>query len=347
MAPPQIVTSFNDNSQLDFFKCLLLFQKIKKEREKYPEDPTKAHAKDKVYYLKRTLDLSPFYGHLNSLNLEAAEKFASENLLKIRIWRQADRRKPVFLEYETKISDDQAEFSNLDLFSKTFDTYQNQDFSNLNLILDIDKFLKNKKYEPAENKPMFRSMTLFQAIATELWPKLNGPTFNKKVKEMETRWESDSFHLEDVKRLHDLFGVGIQIWTRVEKSGNHYEARKIWDTIYTKKVRIRVKKFNLEDRFPLSTLVEYIYDETAIQYYSCKTKGCFYGTVRRDHLEAHERTCRTEPITKYVQERFCKPEKNIRKELVEEGILPNENFENVMFCTYDIGKYTLIFILEL
>ena len=338
MAQPQIKTSFNNNSQLDFFKCALLFQKIQQEREKFPEDPTKAHAKDKLYHFKRTLDLSPFYAHVNSLDLETAEKFANENFLKIRIWKQVDRRKPVFLEYETKISGDPADFSDLDVFSKIFDTFRNQDFSNLNLILDIDKFLKTKKYAPAENKPMFRQMTLFQAIATELWPKINGPTFNKKVKEMEKRWNSDSFHLEDAKRLHDLFGVGIQIWTMIQKPDYHYEPRKIWDTQYHKKVRIRVKNFDLEERFPLTTLLEYIYDEVAIHYYSCKNKSCFYGTARRDHFETHVRNCRTEPITKYVQDRFCKPEKNIRKELAEEGILPNEDFENVMFCTYDIGE---------
>ena len=339
MAPPQIVTSFNENSQLDFFKCILLLKKIKLEREKYPEDPSKAHTNNKLFQLKRTLDLSPFQDHLNSLDLETAEKFATENFLKIRIWKQVERRKPVFLEYEAKISDDPADFSDLDLFSKTFDTFRNQDFSHMSLILDIDKFLKNKKYSPAENKPMFRQMTLFQAIATELWPNLNGPTFNKKVKEMEKSWESDSFHLEDAKKLHDLFGVGIQIWTMVKKSGNHYEPRKIWDTHFNKKVRIRVKNFDLEERFPLTTSLEYIYDEVAIHYYSCKNKGCFYGTARHDHFETHVRNCRTEPITKYVQDRFCKPENNIRKELVEEGILPNENFENVMFCTYDIGKF--------
>ena len=339
MAPPQIVTSFNENSQLDFFKCILLLKKIKLERLKYPEDPSKAHTNNKLFQLKRTLDLSPFQDHLNSLDLETAEKFATENFLKIRIWKQVERRKPVFLEYEAKISDDPADFSDLDLFSKTFDTFRNQDFSHMSLILDIDKFLKNKKYSPAENKPMFRQMTLFQAIATELWPNLNGPTFNKKVEEMEKSWESDSFHLEDAKKLHDLFGVGIQIWTMVKKSGNHYEPRKIWDTHFNKKVRIRVKNFDLEERFPLTTSLEYIYDEVAIHYYSCKNKGCFYGTARRDHFETHVRNCRTEPVTKYVQDRFYKPENNIQKELFEERILPNENFENVMFCTYDIGKF--------
>ena len=150
-------------------------------------------------------------------------------------------------------------------------------------------------------------------------------------------WGNDSFQLNDAKRLHDLFGLGIQIWTMVPKSDNHREIRKIWDTIYTRKLRIRVKDFDLEERFPLTTLVEYIYDEVAIQYYSCPNKNCYYGTARRDHLERHTRSCRTTTIVTHSQEKFCKPDNKIRQQLFKEGILPDPNFQNEMFCTYDIG----------
>ena len=163
MSPPQIITGFGGDSQIDFFKCLLLFKKIKIERDKTPEDPSKSHTREKLFSLKRTLDFSRFESYRDTLNLEIAEKFASENFLKIKIWKQIGRRKPVFLEYETKIDGDPADFCDLDLFSKNFDTFKNQDFRNIQLVLDISKFLSNKKYAPAENKPMFRQMTLFQA----------------------------------------------------------------------------------------------------------------------------------------------------------------------------------------
>ena len=185
---------------------------------------------------------------------------------------------------------------------------------------------------------MFRNMTLFQAIATELWPKLNGPAFFAKVAKLEEEWGKDSFHLLDADRLHKLFGIGIQIWTKVMKPNRRYEIRKIWETLYKRKVRIRIQDFNMEQRFPLSTIVEYIFDETAIHYFSCPNKKCDFGTPRYDRLERHMRGCRTEPILTHSQEKFCKPETEIREQLVEEGILPDVNYENTMFCTYDIGK---------
>ena len=173
MPPPQIITGFSGDSQIDFFKCLLLFKKIKIERDKTPEDPSKSHTREKIFSLKRALDFSRFESYRNTLNLEIAEKFAAENFLKIKIWKQTDRRRPVFLEYETKIDGDPADFCDLDLFSKNFDTFKNQDFSNIQLVLDISKFLSKKKYAPAENKPMFRHMTLFQARKLTIIPKGN------------------------------------------------------------------------------------------------------------------------------------------------------------------------------
>ena len=83
MSPPQIITGFGGDSQIDFFKCLLLFKKIKIERDKTPEDPSKSHTREKLFSLKRTLDFSRFESYRDTLNLEIAEKFASENFLKI------------------------------------------------------------------------------------------------------------------------------------------------------------------------------------------------------------------------------------------------------------------------
>ena len=338
MSSPQISTGFGENSQLDFFKCLLLFKKVELERDKNSEDPSKAHTREKLFAMKRSLDISQYISDVDSLTLEKAETMALENFLKIRIWKQVDRKKPVFLEYESKIETNAESFSDFDIFSKSFDTFANQDFSNILLILDIEKFLSKKKYSPSENKPMFRRMTIFQATVSELWPKLNGSSFAQKVKDLEEKWGEKSFHLTDAKKFHDLYGLGIQIWTLIPKPNRHYEIRKIWDSIYKKKLRIRIENFDLEERFPLTLNIEYIYDEVAIQYYSCPNKNCFFGTNRQDRLERHKKSCRTSTIISYRQERYAKPKSEVREQLVAEGILPNLDFENQMYACYDIGK---------
>ena len=252
------------------------------------------------------------------------------------------KRKPLYLEYEAPIDDEFTVFRNLDLFSKSFDRFSNQDFSKLQLILDIENFVKNKNYEPEKNKSMFRQMTLFQAVVSELHPKLEGRPFYAKVAEFEEKWEINSFHLNDAKKLHDFFGLGIQIWTKVAKPDRHYEVRKIWDTIYKKKLRIQLQDFDLEKRFPLSTIVEYIFDEVAINYFSCSNKNCFYGTARLDHFERHKKSCVTSTRVEYRQERNEKRGEQVREELVAEGILPDKKFENMMYCVFDIGKFRSI-----
>ena len=144
--------------------------------------------------------------------------------------------------------------------------------------------------------------------------------------------------LNDAKRFYDEFGLGIQIWTQISKPNRHFEVRKIWDTLYSKKLRIRIQDFDLEERFPLTTLVEYIYDETAINYFSCPNKNCFFGSPRRDRYERHVGNCRTTTLTIYEQKRRQKPENTVREQLAAEGILPDINFQNMMFVTYDIGE---------
>ena len=342
MAPPQVITGFNDNSQIDFFKCCLLQEKVEKLRRDFPDDPTKAHSREKIYSAKRSLRMVEYESYRNSLTLKMAEDFAGARGFRLRIWKQIDRKKPLYLEYEGKPESDAGrKFRDLDIFSRNFDTFKNQDFSNLSLILDIEKFLKSKKFDPTHTKPMFRQMTLFQAVVTELFPKLHGPSFNAKVKNFEAKWGEKSFHLNDAKRLYDLFGLGIQIWTKIEKPNRHYEIRKVWDTLYAKKLRIRMKDFDLNDRFPLTDTIEYIYDEVAINYFSCPNKNCLFGTPRRDRLERHVRSCRTETVTRYDQKKFQKSSNKVREQLAAEGILPDINYQNTMFCTYDIGNYSL------
>ena len=91
MAPPQTLTGFGDESQIDFFKCCLLFERLEIEREKYPGNPSLAHTKDRISRLKRSLDVSQFENFRNELDINTAEDFARGKSLRIRIWKQVDR----------------------------------------------------------------------------------------------------------------------------------------------------------------------------------------------------------------------------------------------------------------
>ena len=219
-----------------------------------------------------------------------------------------------------------------------FDKFKNQQFSELALITDISNLVKKRDLEPGQDRVPIRTMRIFQAIVTELFPKLQGAPFEKKVSEYENIWGKGSIDFEDSKRLHELFGVGIQAWVKKELADRHYTSRKIFDTAYSKKVRILVQEKNEKESFSVKDQIGYIFDEVALQYYSCPNKGCLFGINRYDRLQNHISKCRTETKVTYTQKKYEKSDNKLREELAAEGILPDAKYENMMFSTFDIGN---------
>lgn len=249
-----------------------------------------------------------------------------------------NRRRPFFLEYESEVDDENLDlYKDLNLFSRKFDKYNNLDFSELSLILDIGKFSNKKKIDHTQNRIEFRQMTFFQAVVTELHPNLQGERFYRKVAEIQRDWESESFFLGDTRKLYEKSGLGIQIWTKISKPDRHFEIHKIWDSLYTRKLRIQIEDFKLEDRIPLNMNIRYIHDDAALNYFSCPNRHCFFGTHRQDRLERHVKNCRTSTKIYYMQKRTGKIDTTLRQQLFEEKILPDVNFQNTMFAVYDIG----------
>ena len=145
------LTGFLDPSQIDIFKCALLFQRIEEEKEIYPDDPEKAFSKAKLFTFKRSLQArfdQEFSQFRNNLDLRTVETFAKRNFLKLRIWKQVNYRRPFFLEYESEVDDENLDrYRELNVFSRKFDRFNNLDFSDLSLILDIEKFSRQKKID--------------------------------------------------------------------------------------------------------------------------------------------------------------------------------------------------------
>ena len=342
----QQTVSFSDTSQIDFFKCVLLFQRIEKEKAKFPNNPERVYEKSKLYSLKRSLQPEfnrKFSQFRDDLDIGTAENFAKEHFLKIKIWKQVSYRRPFFLEYESDTDDENLnKYKDLNLFSRKFDKYNNQDFSQLSLILDIQKFSKQKKIDHSQNRIEFRQMTFFQAVVTELFPDFQGKKFYRKVAEFEENWTGESFHLGDTKKFYQQYGLGIQIWTKVVKPDYHHEIQKVWDSLYKKKLRIQIDDFKLEDRIPLKMNIRYIHDDSALNYFSCPNRHCFFGTHRLDRLQRHIGGCRTTTKIEYAQNRYGKPDETLREQLYKENILPEKDFNNMMFAVYDIGKFSIL-----
>ena len=342
MPSGQKLARFYDGSQTDFYKCAFLFEKIEIEEKKFPQKPEKARSANKIRTLKRQVEAKDYSKFGQTVSLAEAETFAKENRLRIRIWKQKNYKSKLFLEYESPLSDDTTfEYRNFDIFSRTFDKYKNVDFTGVALVLDIQTFVNKRDYDPSNDRIPKRQMTIFQAIVTELFPKLHGANFNKKVESFEKKWGNQTVDLKESRRLHDLFGIGIQVWTRFVKSPNvarNTQCRRLFDTFYKKKVRIEVEDLSEHEPIHIKTLVWYIFDETVLNYFACTNKRCHFGTNRYQQLQKHILTCRNETLIEYKQKRKAKPDDKIVQELVREKILPSADFHNTFYAVFDIGK---------
>ena len=204
--------------------------------------------------------------------------------------------------------------------------------------------MSKSDFDAAKDRVLVRKMRIFQAIVTEKFPKLQGRSFEAKVQEYETKWQSDTIFFSDSKKLHDFFGIGIQIWVKKPLSDRHYGSRKIFDTKYKSKVRVIIDADADEEKLSTDTFIEYVFDETALHYYSCPNKHCFFGTDQHIRFLTHQNYCRTETRVKYSQKRYEKSGSEIRQALVDEKILPTIDFQNTMFGSYDIGKIFFVYL---
>ena len=122
MSAGQSLARFYPSSRFDFFKCLKLAEKIQREKN---ENNSQIISKNRISYLKRSLDISEFENDGN-ITLAEAENFAREKKFRLRIWKQKTYRHPLFLEFESKFCNHDGEiFPDLDLFrhrasNKTF-----------------------------------------------------------------------------------------------------------------------------------------------------------------------------------------------------------------------------------
>ena len=80
-------------------------------------------------------------------------------------------------------------------------------------------------------------------------------------------------------------------------------------------------------------------DESAANLHRCKVKSCLFASNSIRTIMDHEAKCR--PTSRYecIQKARQKPTDSIRRELEMEGVIP-ENYHNMHFAVYDIGKPT-------
>ena len=332
-----IVTRFKGDSKFDFFKCFAFHRRYKDlqliSHDSKPSQRGITKIKNELSNDVQLLTAS--FGE--KISLETIGKIEEIYFVKVTIWVKKNQRDCLRVGWESSADHYDKQFTDhLNIYSTSFDQFANPDLTKLALILDIQKFTDQHQYNPENNTQASRKMTLFQAVVSELQPTLVGDQFLKKVKCFEEKWGKAEFDFtNDIKRFYKLFGLGMQLWTS-QSIGNRKVRKKVHDTFWKKKVVFVLDDFDEHEVIFTHWTLSYIFDVTCIKYYSCSKKNCFFGSSDYFKYQSHILRCRDETLITYKQVKYSKPDDHLRRELVEEKVLPNSSYHNTSFVVYDV-----------
>ena len=218
-------------------------------------------------------------------------------------------------------------------------TYKTYSTKNLSLIFDEKAYFDSKIVRNSRPESTRLKRTLFQAVVSEKFPELGGHKFDDKVKQFEEKWGKTTFEVCEIGKFQDLFKIGLQIWSfdyvHEDDRARKYSVLK-FESRMSKKVAIELEDFDEFEMIPTKICLTYIPDTGQVNYFRCKTKNCLYGTSRKFNYDRHIATCRSDTTMTCKQIAIGADEKNARQALVNEGILPTENFENFFYAVYDV-----------
>jgi hypothetical protein len=334
-----VIANFSNEASHKFYLALDMFLKLREKIQIENSSGTNTNEmwlKNKVKLAKSSGSSEPYYTQFGEPNMEVLDKIEEVFNLKIIIWYKKSKSDKVYYTWESQKSP-VGRINCMNIFSELFEPFSKKDLSKISLILDVQKFQEKSAASIVNTgqKNYSDKMNIFQALVRELHPKLGGQSFDEKVLDYQRQWGSDSICLSEIKKFYRYFKIGIQIW-RTESKHKKRITKKIFDSFWKNRLVLSINQLNLSKPITLETKFFYIKNLEKLNHFSCSNKYCFFGTNDLQKYRVHENSCRTEPLVKYKQQKRSKPTDTVAKELFEEGILPNENFFNFFFCTYDI-----------
>jgi hypothetical protein len=199
----------------------------------------------------------------------------------------------------------------------------------LSVILNLEEFLRSKKYNQAASVKLKEEMLFVEALSSRLCPNAVYGNIMKKIDWVNVKWPSGRFEIRDSKKFYAVFGLGVQIW---EKKQN--KVGRVFDSLYKNKLSILVESFNESLNF--DDKIIFIRNIDVLNFYSCEKKYCFYGSNDHMKYEAHIQRCSDTTKMSYKQNVYSSPSETIREALVSEAILPSMAYQNMYYCAYDI-----------
>ena len=325
-----------DKQDINFLKNVALFREIKNKNEFRESTNQIPLSNQRIRELKRTLNITSYvkeYGR--DINFDVVERVESDFGLRCRFWREK-RLTAVKRSVELIREGENLDGEEINLFAKSFDPFNNQDFTEFSLILDLEAFLKKKHYSPKTDTPIRKKMTLFQCIVSAKHPSLWGSKFNAKVQEYTLKWGDPYFSIKDYRKLYGVSQIGIEIWDLRRENGRKVYT-KMFDCKWKDKIVVEIEEFDLKNpKWELNKPITLVPSRANLNLHLCQTENCFFGTDRYDRWQKHMLDCKSETVVKYQQVRYEKTDFQTRKELFEAGYLPSMDWENRAFAVWDV-----------
>ena len=320
---------------LNFFKNLALLREIN-SRNEFRQSTQRNPLDDRqIRALRADIDISGYLMRFGStVNFAVIDKIEKDLKVRTKIWRgkRVKQKWSVELVWES----DNLDGLELNLYTKNFDPFVDQNFDDFSLILNLEDFLKKKNYCPLQNTPRKRKMTLFQCLVTKKFPNLWGNSFEAKVLELQSNWGKNFFSLAENRRFYGLYGYGLEVWDLTHENGRKVH-RKVFDSIWKSKIVVEIENFSVKNpKIPLDQPIIFVPTLANIHLHFCPKKGCFFGTDRYDRWQKHISGCRSETVVEYKQVKYDRDNLITKKELFEAGFLPSMEWENRAFLVWDV-----------
>ena len=329
-----MIVRFKASANLSFRYCIDFHFLYQEESSVRAATGQNVECRKFIQRLQKRIRSRP-YNTNDEVDLDSVVGLSQRLNIKFVIWSKPTRQSPLKIAWES--SSDDPGITSVHLFLPNFDEFVNTNLSGIAYILDIAKFKEHHNYvEIIDDKSKIR-MTLPQAVVAEKYPNCTGAIFRQRVRDFTSEWGTNSFNLGDSKKLHLLTGLGIQIWSTISETRHRKKSlKKVFDTRWKTKLIVEVANFNEKEPIDFSDGLYYIKDSTCLNYFSCVNKHCFFGTDNYLQWQTHVNKCRNTTARTFQQVKYEAPSNEIKKQLVDEKILPSMEFENMYFITYDV-----------
>ena len=297
------------NRDFDILRSVIIIKKLASKT-----NLTQRQRENVVQYCRRNkklvYDLRKKYPIIND---KSVEKIAIENGIKFFFWTLENTRKKFKL--VTQIGKNGID---VNLKISGFENINQISYQNMILIFDFD----NENPYNSSNKRIAQFSSISHAVNHFLGTNLTEEEFFDK-------WGDFEIRFRDEENFIERFGIGFSFWS---DDGKYRRLRGSWSDnhipILMQTERYRKLKFTIYEKFTA------VIDQSVLKEFRCK--HCATSFTTKFKMKNHEKECQKETIYHCVEKQYGGDLHSVRKILINENIIPEDDDSYRNFVSFDI-----------